>query len=376
MLLDQKHLTAKLITGMALVLSTFIISGQSYAQEQDLYKHPKYSKYQFSKNPKIIDLATQPAAVASGIIVELMKRDNILAADLKAIGSKIRFHNFLNGSHSNFFLTRGDVDAVIAGDAPTIELALRHPIFIPALIKQGSSSIISRDLMTVSDLKGKRIGVTPGTTSEFGLLIVMSIEGLSQKDVNIEPMEITELSSALHRGAIDAFAAWEPTPSNALMKHSNFRVLAKYPSLSMFAFSRQIVEKNRPAALHIIASYIRSLKWLRQNSSNLKIAAQWNIDGIKSFTGEQPKLNSDQISKIVRSEILPSADAPFVPRRSLEKGGTLRMIFDHLIRKTGYENSKWITVQQSIDNTLLHTVLSNPKKYRIGTFDYTMEQGE
>jgi hypothetical protein len=66
----------------------------------DLFDHPIYSNYEFSHNDSVINIGIQPLYLPTGIIFEVLKRDNILNKALLASGKKINYYPFLKGSYS------------------------------------------------------------------------------------------------------------------------------------------------------------------------------------------------------------------------------------------------------------------------------------
>src|SRR6185503_3416437 len=63
----------------------------------------------------------------------------------------------------------------------------------------------------VEDLKGKRVGLARGQTSDEYLKMVLSRRGMKYEDVQIESiMAPPALATALAQGKVDAVVSWEP----------------------------------------------------------------------------------------------------------------------------------------------------------------------
>jgi len=67
-----------------------------------------------------------------------------------------------------------------------------------------------RGISAPEKLKGKRIGVTLGTSGHFTLDAFLNRHRLSPGDVTTRNYKPEELSSALAKGEVDAIASWEP----------------------------------------------------------------------------------------------------------------------------------------------------------------------
>jgi ABC-type nitrate/sulfonate/bicarbonate transport system substrate-binding protein len=84
----------------------------------------------------------------------------------------------------------------------------------------GPLAIVARKdsgIKRVEDLKGKRVGLARGQTSDEYLKMVLSRRGMKYEDVNIENiMAPPAIATALAQGKVDAVVSWEPFNSMAL----------------------------------------------------------------------------------------------------------------------------------------------------------------
>ena len=115
------------------------------------------------------------------------------------------------------------INALLNGEASIAEGA-EFP-FVNAICKNNSISVIavndefendymvglkSHGVQTLSDLKGKTIGVTKGTIAEFYLGRFLNLNGISIKEVNIINVTPKEGLTAVANGTVDALVAWQP----------------------------------------------------------------------------------------------------------------------------------------------------------------------
>jgi ABC-type nitrate/sulfonate/bicarbonate transport system substrate-binding protein len=76
--------------------------------------------------------------------------------------------------------------------------------------------LVARRIDSIEGLKGKKIGIDSGSSSQsFWLALVKALQ-LDPKDYTIIQVEPPEMFAALERGDIDAFGAWEPWVTRAL----------------------------------------------------------------------------------------------------------------------------------------------------------------
>lgn len=75
----------------------------------------------------------------------------------------------------------------------------------------GSDGVVARkNIRSLSDLKGKRIGVEQGTIAHFTVLKALEKAGLDQTEVQLVNLNLKALQQAFLRGEIDAAGTYEP----------------------------------------------------------------------------------------------------------------------------------------------------------------------
>ncbi len=67
-----------------------------------------------------------------------------------------------------------------------------------------------RGIEAPSDLRGKRVGVTKGSTGHYVISLFLSKHGLTLSNVELVDLKATELPEALAAGKVDAICTWEP----------------------------------------------------------------------------------------------------------------------------------------------------------------------
>lgn len=111
---------------------------------------------------------------------------------------------------------RGQAHLGTVADVPLVFATMnRQPVSVVATISTAEKDhgIVGRKDKGVgapSSLKGKRIGVTQGTSGHFFLDAFLNRQKLSMNDVKIRNFKPEELSDALAKGEVDAIATWEP----------------------------------------------------------------------------------------------------------------------------------------------------------------------
>jgi ABC-type nitrate/sulfonate/bicarbonate transport system substrate-binding protein len=113
-------------------------------------------------------------------------------------------------------VVEGKADVATAGDTPVMFAVMAgKKIAILASIETSnkSTAIVTRrdrGINTPSDLKGKRVGVTLGTTGDFFLHVFLTAHDINGRQVRIIELEPDEMAAAMNGGTIDAAATWNP----------------------------------------------------------------------------------------------------------------------------------------------------------------------
>ncbi len=108
--------------------------------------------------------------------------------------------------------------------------AAGEPVVVVGAMSNKGMGVISKagsDVKTIKDLKGKKVGIWPGSTQEVFILERMRMEGLTLKDITSVRVPFGEMPAMLARGDIDAYVGAEPGP--ALSITSGAGQLVEYP---------------------------------------------------------------------------------------------------------------------------------------------------
>jgi len=117
---------------------------------------------------------------------------------------------------------QGQAHLGTSADLPIMFAALNgRPVSVIATIfstekDHGMIGRRDRGIVAPASLRGKRIGVTLGTSGHFMLDAFLNREKLSPSEVTALNLKPEELSAALVQGDVDAVATWEPFLSASL----------------------------------------------------------------------------------------------------------------------------------------------------------------
>lgn len=151
--------------------------------------------------------------------------------------------------------------------------AVGEPVVVVGALSNKGMGIISKagsDVHTVKDLKGKRVGIWPGSTQEVFVMERLRMEGLSIRDVTPVRVPFGEMPAMLARGDIDAYVGAEPGPGLSLS--SGVGQLVEYPystpmgGLNMiFATNEEIVAKDPDLVRTMLKTHRQAVEFMMAN---------------------------------------------------------------------------------------------------------------
>jgi len=129
-------------------------------------------------------------------------------------------------------------------------------------------------IKTAKDLKGKKIGVDEiGGTPMSVTTVILSNAGIDpEKGVTWKAYPLDQLTQAVSKGEVDAFAAWDPYGTLA-EKNNGYTVLSDISKDPLFAgksccflyASKKQIDKNPDKVAAIARAYKKAADWIKQH---------------------------------------------------------------------------------------------------------------
>jgi ABC-type nitrate/sulfonate/bicarbonate transport system substrate-binding protein len=136
--------------------------------------------------------------------------------------------------------------------------------------------VAKRDIGSLADLKGKKVAVTVGNASESYWYDALKRDRLNPDDfkaslVNVEPPEMV---AAIERGDVQAFSAWEPWISRAVLNVPNTKVLTDnlgtVQDVGFIYMSRKWIDANRATAVRFMKAMNEANDFINQQPDKTK----------------------------------------------------------------------------------------------------------
>lgn len=145
----------------------------------------------------------------------VLKEKGFLEEEFKKDGIKIEWAQSLGSNKALELLRSKSVDfGSTAGAAALLGRANGNPIkAIYVYSNPEWTALVTRPnsgIQRLQDLKGKRVAVTRGTDPHIFLLRALNSVGLTEKDIELVPLQHPDGKTALEKGSVEAWAGLDP----------------------------------------------------------------------------------------------------------------------------------------------------------------------
>ncbi|WP_222610241.1 sulfonate ABC transporter substrate-binding protein [Synechococcus elongatus] len=210
---------------------------------------------------------------------------------LKALGVAVTWSEFTSGPPLLEALAAGSIDLGQTGDAPPVFAQAKgdgivyigqsdkSPDSVGILVPQNSS------IRSIAQLKGKKVAFAKGSSAHYFIVRALATAKLSLKDVTPVYLQPPDARAAFERGAIDAWAIWDPFFA-AAERDAKARLLINGKGLTPFRefyLADRKFANNNPDLIPVIIQELRAL-------GNWAIA---NRQKSAEFLADKTKINVD-----------------------------------------------------------------------------------
>lgn len=183
-------------------------------------------------------LTFQPAAAEEAVPKEfrigfqkaglpvITRQQQLIEKALAPQGVSVRWVEFPSGPPLLEALNAGAVDVGWTGDAPPIfaQAAGANLVYVAALPSNGAGEgiLVPADspITSVAGLKGKKVGVTKGSSAHNLLVAALERAGVPFSDITPVYLSPADAAAAFASGKIDAWSIWDPFFAIAELRHS------------------------------------------------------------------------------------------------------------------------------------------------------------
>jgi NitT/TauT family transport system substrate-binding protein len=166
-------------------------------------------------------LAQRPALRVAVNMTTIESFPALLAAESLAGGDAgVVIVPVANGRIAMSQLVSGAVDAATGSETQVLLNSVAEPrLRIVVTLADCRYRIVARrssGITRLTDLRGKRVGATLNTSSQYYLAGMLRKAGLRDSDIQFVNLEGQDMPEALKKNAVDAVSMWEPHAQNSL----------------------------------------------------------------------------------------------------------------------------------------------------------------
>lgn len=170
-------------------------------------------------------------------------------------------------------LTAGQIDANSQTLGDTVSSVSGGADQVIVLVNDNSTGndkvIVSENISSIADLKGKKIAAEEGTVDHFLLLLGLRKAGLSPQDIQFVPLETGKAAAAFVAGQVDGAAVFAPFTTQALKRPGSKELFSSkdFPGAisDHLVFSRKFVEENPDKVQAVVDSWFATLDFMQAN---------------------------------------------------------------------------------------------------------------
>lgn len=222
-------------------------------------------------------------------------------------GYKVNFKEFQDGNSLMQALKSGSIDYARTGDTPPVS-ALSTGTKLTYIAgssskAKGSGVLVKKNsgMTKLSDLKGKKIAYTKGTSSQYMVMATLKKAGLTTSDVTLVNMDQSSASAAFSKGKVDAWATWDPYTSQAEITQ-NAKLLTSGQNVSnnrdyILAMS-SYAKKNTKVSKYLIKYLQEDMKWANTHHAELIKMMSKSLKVSKSVVKKMVDRRTFSISKM------------------------------------------------------------------------------
>lgn len=129
--------------------------------------------------------------------------------------------------------------------------------------------IVSEEINTIADLKGKKVAVEEGVVDDFLLALALEREGMSRDDVEIVGMDTGDAAAAFASGNVDAVGAFPPFWAIALEREGSKELIssAEFPGAipDLLVVTQTLIDQKPEVVQGLVKTWFDILAFMEAN---------------------------------------------------------------------------------------------------------------
>lgn len=248
--------------------------------------------------------------------------------------------DFESGAYDGITLSLGSLIAV-SGKAPDTRI-----IFLTDISTTGDAVVVSPEIKSISELKGKRIVLGAAGYGEVVVSVMLEQAGLTGNDVIwVAMQDENEALEMLKDGRVDAFQTWEPFVTRAVQDGANVIFTgADVPGLipDAMAFHEKTLQERPEDVLAFMRGWFRAVDyWLANPNEATQI-----LSGAVGLSQEELSINGMELLNLKRNQQF------YQPGDDFASAYYAAQVYTNFFTKNGVITTS-IDIDTILDNTFI-----------------------
>ena len=262
-----------LASAMALAISSFACGAVTVSAEE---------------GNREVHLAIQPSCAFVPLVIA--RESGWIDEAMSEIGVDVVWTDFESGPPMNESFAAGQQDIGVIGDVPAVSaiVAGQDNVYIASAEGGPSYGMLVADdsgIESIEDLKGKKIGLTIGSTAQnLTEKLLSSVDLDYNTDVEVINISTGDAQVVLTNGDVDAVVIWEPNVSR-LDAMDGIHLLADggdvgFPGMNVVFARKAFVDENPDIVKAYLEQYWRATKAYEENPDEYAdlLSGYFNLD--------------------------------------------------------------------------------------------------
>lgn len=226
----------------------------------------------FAQQAKVLRIGYQKAANT----LVLLKAHGTLEKRLQPLGVEVKWAEFAAGPQLLEALNVGSIDFGYVGEAPPVFAQAAGADFVYTAYEiptpDAEGILVPKDspLKSVAELKGKKVAFNKGSDVHWLVVAWLKKAGLAYSDIQPVYLAPADARAAFEKGAIDAWAIWDPFQAAAEQQVHARRLATGVGAVNhhQFFLSARSFAANNPQVEKVLLEEItREGAWVKANTA-------------------------------------------------------------------------------------------------------------
>ena len=191
--------------------------------------------------------------------------------------------DYPSGAATTEAVLKGEMDLAWTAEFPMVSRAFeKQPLSIIACVGRFTSEFLfarkDQGIAAISDLTGKKIGVSKDTIGSFYLARFLSLNGVNPQEVSLVNIPVAESPAQIANGNLDAVVAWDPYGSQIQAQEGDrivtWPIQSNQPGYGLVVARNEWIKASPDTASRFLKSLAQAVDYAVHNPEAAMVLTQ------------------------------------------------------------------------------------------------------